>query len=486
MRFSWSGRRISPVLLLFSFLALVVALTPLATLRAAETPVLPRSFVPADPPYLRVPNPPAVGMTVINFTGSQVPAAAQAGAQSVLLSLLWTNIEPVRTNPPTYHWGIADERIKLAVDSGVEPFMLFTGNPSWAFAGEHKLLNEEGRRGLAQMAAAAAARYKERYPGKIRFWSFYNEPDCSGPTYLPNAPKPIDVPSSCYGNYGGEYAKMLQEVYPAVKAADSNALVTVGGLAYDRWDSPDFSESFLDDMLASDGGRYFDVMNFHFYHELAYKWNAYGPDVVGKTNYIRGVMAKYGVIKPIVLTEIGLSSTLSSNATQADYLVKGMTRGYGSGNSLVLWYQWKDDGYDWEYGFGVVDKDGVPRPSHTALGVLSQKLTGLTNSGCATTAYSGVEAYVFKDLSRSVIVAWSHDANPKTIQMTASEVTRTDRTGSGSVIRDADDGHADNRVSVSVGTSPVFIEQTLASTPMAAALYLPQISRAKSLTGSTC
>lgn len=480
MRFSSTGRRFSPVLLLFSFLALVVALTPLAPLRAAATPFLSRTLVPVDRPYSRVPNPPAVGITVINFNDSQVPAAAQAGAQSTLLGLFWSDIEPVRTNPPTYHWGLADERIQLAVNSGIEPFILVTGNPAWAFNGPYKVLNEEGRRGLAQMSAAAVARYKAMYPGKIRFWSFYNEPDCSGPTYLPERTPPLDVPSSCYGNYGAEYTKMLQEVYPAVKGADPNALVTVGGLAYDRWDSPDFSESFLDDMLASGGGHYFDVMNFHFYHELAYKWNAYGPDVVGKTNYIRGVMAKYGVSKPIVLSEIGLSATLSSPATQADYLIQGMTRGYGSGNSLVIWYQWKDDGWDWEYGFGVVDRDGVPRPSHTALGVLSKKLAGLTNSGCATTAYPGVEAYTFNAPSRSVIVAWSNDANTKLMHVTALEVTRTERTGSVTVIRDADDGQTDNRVLVTVGTSPIFIEGTLASTRPTAALYLPQISRGQS------
>ena len=163
---------------------------------------------------------PAFGMVAVDYHAVSLAQAHQSGAQSVMVTVLWSDIEPVRTNPPTYHWATMDRKIALAVGNGLEPFVLITGNPDWAYSGPFKILTAAGREALAEMAAAAVRRYR----GQVRLWSFYNEPDCNGPT----GPAWGDPPSSCYGNYGAEYTAMLQAVYPAIKAADPNALVAMG------------------------------------------------------------------------------------------------------------------------------------------------------------------------------------------------------------------------------------------------------------------
>lgn len=394
---------------------------------------------------------PAFGMSVIHYHEAPVAQARQAGASSVLVGLLWSDIEPVRTNPPTYHWGVADRNIDIAVRHGLEPFVLFTGAPDWAHTGDYKILTPEGRAALAEMVAAAAARYQ----GQARLYSLFNEPDCNGPT----APPWGSSPSSCYGNYGAQYTALLKEVYPALKAANPDALLAIGGVALDNQGPVNsFAAEFLDDLLRSGGGDYFDLMNFHYYTEFSDLWNRYGRDVFGKTAYIRDVMARHGVDKPVVLTEIGRSGLFAGNEGQADYVVQGLARAFAAGNDLVLWYELSDEG-SIGYQFGLIDGEGKPKPGYTAYQVLSQKLTGLTSNGCAVSRYPGVEAYLFEapQAGRREVVAWSIDGLIRTVSLTSDTVTRTLRTGETTVLTDAADGSVDGQVVVPVGPMPTIL-----------------------------
>lgn len=416
-------------------------------------------------------------MTVIHYHEAPVARAREVGASSVLVGLLWSDIEPVRTNPPTYHWGIADRNIGIAVRNGLEPFILFTGAPDWARTGDYKILTPEGRAALAEMVAAAAARYR----GQARLYSLFNEPDCNGPT----APPWGYSPSSCYGNYGAQYTALLKEVYPALKAANPDALLAIGGVALDNQGPVNsFAAEFLDDLLRTGGGDYFDLMNFHYYTEFSHLWDRYGRDVFGKTAYIRDVMARHGVDKPVILTEIGRAGLFSGDEGQADYVVQGLARAFAAGNDLVLWYELSDEG-SIGYKFGLIDDQGRPKPGYTAYQVLSQKLTGLTSYGCVVTRYPGVEAYLFEapDASRREVVAWSTDGLIRTVSLTSDTVTWTLRTGAATVLTDAADGSVDGQVTVPVGPTPVILStvpKPVASTgtlPGAHRLFLPIAGR---------
>ncbi len=103
---------------------------------------------------------------------------------------------------------------------------------------------------------------------------------------------------------------MLSVAYAAARAADSNAQIVFGGLAYDWFEDQGgpFVRDFLDDVLAAGGGQYFDMMNFHAYPAFSTNWAVRGPGLLQKTEFIRDKLREYGLDKPIISTESGWHS----------------------------------------------------------------------------------------------------------------------------------------------------------------------------------
>src|SRR5690606_37440919 len=116
----------------------------------------------------------------------------------------------------------------------------------------------------------------------VKHWELYNEPDAgSGPE------------GGGWGFNANRYAQMLQAVYPAVKAADSEAQIVFGGLAYDNFVTGPgtgiFVRDFLDKVLDAGGGDYFDVINFHYYPFNNYRRNwteSQSSGLIGKAREI--------------------------------------------------------------------------------------------------------------------------------------------------------------------------------------------------------
>ena len=88
----------------------------------------------------------------------------------------------------------------------------------------------------------------------------------------------------------------------AIKDANPNAQVLLGGLAYDWFtDDPEnpgpFVRSFLDDVLKNDGGQYFDIMNIHAYPAFAKEWtDTGGPGLREKVEFVRNKLQnEYGL-----------------------------------------------------------------------------------------------------------------------------------------------------------------------------------------------
>ena len=75
--------------------------------------------------------------------------------------------------------------------------------------------------------------------------------------------------------FGGEfYAQMLKAAYPAIKAADPQAQVLVGGLLLDNPDvATNNTALFLEGILRGGGSPFFDAVSFHCY---SYSWGAVG------------------------------------------------------------------------------------------------------------------------------------------------------------------------------------------------------------------
>jgi hypothetical protein len=88
----------------------------------------------------------------------------------------------------------------------------------------------------------------------IRYWEFWNEPDLN----------------QFWSGTVKEYYRLLEVAYQTIQAADPEATVILGGLAF--FEKP----NWLSDLLKQTGGdpakAYFDVFSFHYY------WSIYGTE----------------------------------------------------------------------------------------------------------------------------------------------------------------------------------------------------------------
>jgi len=299
----------------------------------------------------------------------------------------WHKIEPARTEPPTYRWDQVDEQsLRNASGVGLEVIAAVKYTPQWAqkvsgaFCGPIK---QDALDEFAQFLTALVKRYSAP-PYNVRYWELGNEPDVD-PALVPG-----DHLFGCWGDEGdpyyggGYYAEMLKAAYPAIKAADPQAQVLIGGLLLDcdptnppqgKTCAPSY---FFEGILRNGGARYFDIVSFHGYPQYDGSlhldehwpgWEARGGVVLGKIDFLREVMASYGVDKPLMHTEGSLLCSVSSPAycdppgdaffeAQADYVVWLYVRNWAEGLIGTIWYQFEGPG--WRYS-GLLDERQQPR-----------------------------------------------------------------------------------------------------------------------------
>jgi hypothetical protein len=176
---------------------------------------------------------------------------------------------------------------------------------------------------------------------------------------------------------------MLQAAYPAIKQADPQSTVLLGGLSKN-----DFA--YLEGVYRAGGGGYFDAVAVHPYTygvDPTVTWNGVnaGEDrsrlswnSFPAIKEIRRSMDAFGDTgKDVWITEFGYSTTSHdggvTEARQAEYLTKAFT--YVEQFPWVkamLWYSarnspWMKDADDYESRFGLVATDWRLKPSATAL-----------------------------------------------------------------------------------------------------------------------
>ena len=154
-----------------------------------------------------------------------------------------------------------------------------------------------------------------RYAGKVSAWEVWNEQNTR--RFWPSGPSPA------------AYVPLLKAAYPAVKAADPNALVVFGGVSQNDY-------SYIEGAYAAGAKGYFDVMAVHPYpgpNAPEAVWHSERADRARRRSSgfreVRSSMLARGDDKPIWLTEFGWSTTTTeawgvTQAQQADYLTQGL------------------------------------------------------------------------------------------------------------------------------------------------------------------
>jgi hypothetical protein len=232
---------------------------------------------------------------------------------------------------------------------------------------------------------------------------------------------------------------MLKVAYTAIKAADPESRVLIGGLLLDcdPTNPPAGkdckSSRFLEGILINDGAAYFDIVSYHGYapysitsfetalfHDLTFpSWSARGGMVLGKLDFIREIMGNYGVNNPVMHTEAGVICSDCNPPpsrffeTQADYVVWLFVRNWASGMYGTTWYTFNGPG--WRYG-GLLDANQQPRKSYFALKFLTEMLENFYFTG-EVEQFPNIQGYSFKEGTKEVWVLWSEDYLDHTIQL---------------------------------------------------------------------
>jgi hypothetical protein len=430
------------------------------------------------------PPPPPIFGAEIQYWPSQEVAnwASEAGLYWLRTTAFdWDSIEPLRTNPPTYNWDQANEsKLEVATENGMQVIATVRFAPQWA----RQLpdypcgpMAESAFQAYAQFLNALVKRYSQP-PFNIKYWEIGNEPDAPPiPTWGSEQifgcwGDPVD---DYYG--GGYYAEMLKIAYPAIKSADPQAQVLIGGLLLDC--DPTHppagkdckSAKFLEGILRNGGGNYFDIVSFHgypqyngsssnlgglYYDEHFPSWESRGGVVLGKADYLREVLANYGFVKPVMHTEGSLicpEFNPSCNPpgeefyeSQADYVVWLYVRNWAAGLRATIWYQFEGPG--WRYG-GMLDENQQPKPAYYALDFLTQELAEASYVR-QITQFSSLRAFEFSAPSKKIWVMWAPDEVPHTITLPSGANKVYDKYGT-------DMTPLDSQIAVS---SPIYVELT--------------------------
>jgi hypothetical protein len=351
----------------------------------------------------------------------------EAGSKWVTTILDWSPIEPTRGGPRD--WSSFDAKAQNAQAAGMEVFVLFTSNPSWAAALPGGPLTDT--RDLVNFMALAAERYDcdgtDDAPGSpcVRYWSFYAEPDNGDPGRA--QPPPAGSGKGYWGHNGTGYAAMLSQVSPAIHAANPQAQVLIGGLAYDYFeeDGGPFVRSFLTDTLTALNGysggaqAYIDAVAFHFY-----PMSAQLP--AEKALKVRGIMERHGVgALPLLCPEMGYWSAEevvdapSSPEQQARRLVQMYVSGLSVDLKHMSWYAVFDNGIGTTEEHGLFWNEDLynlnldnPKPAYFAYDTMTHELAGARYYRSLQVA--NVEAYVFR---------MSDGRHKKVVWATASQAT---------------------------------------------------------------
>ena len=431
----------------------------------AQTALIHTVFLPLI--SLQREQPPFGVQIYFNMTDNHPGLLSMVDLQTVWVRrpIVWSQIEPVNTTPENYNWGIWDTQFLTASANGLKVVATIESNPSWAAEYAGGPVYSEHLSSFLEFVGALVERYDgDGYQDAsgspvVNHWEFYNEPDNANLFYA-------EVGWGYWGNRGAEYADFLAEVYPVVKAANSSASVLMGGIAHDYFSDQGgpFDRDFVDDFLAAGGGNYIDFFNFHYYPVFAPNWEAYGHDVIGKTNFLRAKLATYGLAdKPVAITEIGLSSDPNDGnggtpEEQSRYVLRAFSRAIAANVKIMTWFTLND--LSPQYVTGVTDVDFNPKPSYQVYQTMTTQLADVIYQRALTSSELGspqAEGYVYQRGQETVYVVWTNDDSPAQMTIQASSVAQISKSGTSTTILDVADGLADGVVTVNYDGSPVYL-----------------------------
>jgi hypothetical protein len=264
-----------------------------------------------------------------------VPQLRELGAGLVRVYFYWSQVEP---EPGRWSFDAVDAFLDQ-LDGSEEVWVTVCSSSPWATRQATEFLPPSPAR-----EPEAYRRFVDRLvrhcEGRVRYWQCDNEPSNVGLLWAGTA---------------AEYVAQLREFHQAVKAADPDAAVVLGGAPYALPASaPDGPDRQFFDVLLRDGRDFFDLFDLHLYGEA--------ERIPADVETARGLMRNFGYEKPLVAGEYNAPwPNLYPEAAAA--MQAALAAAFAAG---------PDAG-------GAPGADGAPRqtPEQAAMARLYQDMTGL-------------------------------------------------------------------------------------------------------------
>lgn len=404
--------------------------------------------------------------------------AQQLGARWFRIkSVRWRQLQPNQGDP--YNWSVLqgfEADILAANQAQLTPIVIVNDNPRWATIQPTSCgaIREDRFGDFAALMTALVQRYKGP-PYNVHYWELGNEPDVD-PSLVPIDSNDVD----CWGNisdpyYGGEYyGKMIKAVAPSIKQADPSAKVLNGGLLLDRPNTtaPGYGhpEQFLEGMLRAGAAPYLDIVAYHVwmtyagqtidYNSPTNPWAAYGNPLKGKPAFLKEVMSRYDVSKPLFADEGGIGCYPSAAAcnppgppyyeAEADHVARWMATSLNAGVGNMTWYTLQGPG--WRYS-GLLDANQQPLPAYRAYQQFIRQTQGAALPPQSVNYGSGLEGYRFSKSSAAVDIVWSNDTTMRSVTIPQAKFIGA-YSRDGNVITPS---FSNGNAVIPVGFSPVYI-----------------------------
>jgi hypothetical protein len=232
------------------------------------------------------------GVVTNGVVQSQLGSLTALGTHWVRMFVPWPYIEPQR-GVYAPNWLASYETSFSQLPAGTKVILDVVNAPSWASGSSDPHMPPANPQDYASMLNYVAARFGHR----VAAYEIWNEED--EPRWWTGAPDPA------------AYVALLKASYPAVKAADPDATVVLGGLTGNDY-------PYLEGVYAAGGKGSFDAVGVHTdtscnvlspYDFLRGADNRMIPDSFLAYREVHSVMLANGDNKPIWMTELSWRTT---------------------------------------------------------------------------------------------------------------------------------------------------------------------------------
>lgn len=332
-----------------------------------------------------------------------------------------------------------DQAIELQRKAGINVLGLLAYNPAW-FKSKNPVL-DAWIGDWGDYVYNTVARYgRER--GQIRYWEVWNEPNLRAFGYE-------------HGLYTiHDFVRVLDVARAAIKAADPDAVIVLGGVA-DIWGLPPTAEDYdsfdyLRMLYEAGGWDTFDIVGWHPYRPAPPEQVLHrrGPDMnfAEELRTLEALLAELGP-KPVWITEVGFSAFTGifgvSEADQAALLQRMYVQALAHPMiEKLFWYDMRNDissqtyytqpEYDdteEQFHYGMLrrtyplnpDDSTIRKPAFLAYRALADMLGGMRLEAIraegANPGMPGLYWYRFTDGQRYTDVIWRLYGDPLDIRV---------------------------------------------------------------------